>query len=339
MTRVHTHYDNLRVSRNAPPEVIKAAYRALSQRYHPDKNSSPDATRIMKILNDAYATLGDPEARRRYDEAIAEERTDSKDEAPTTSDRKASTDSDPTASDRKASTDSDPTASDRKASNNSDREAPTPNRQPKSLLILGGLLCAAFLIRGVVAVSSNADATRYPAPSIVAPTSSELNAPPARMEPIITSFDCNKARSISEKLICGDADLAAMDRDLAVNFARAKAAAPDKRTFTEIARQNWNWRNKNCTDKACLVSWYVNQQSWLLEILNSPPQTIVNNQAPTTQAPQAPQATQTTQAAQVDTKAATYVPTNRIDSPVTRQDREECLKTAAPTVEGVGACL
>ncbi|MBB5503579.1 J domain-containing protein [Paraburkholderia sp. MM5384-R2] len=73
MGRPHTHYDNLKVARNAPPEVIKAAYKALSQRYHPDKNNSPDATRIMKILNDAYAVLGDAEARRRYDETLSAE--------------------------------------------------------------------------------------------------------------------------------------------------------------------------------------------------------------------------------------------------------------------------
>jgi uncharacterized RDD family membrane protein YckC len=70
MASTHTHYDNLRVSRNAPPEVIRAAYKALTQRYHPDKNHSPDATRIMKILNEAYAVLSDAEARRRYDATI-----------------------------------------------------------------------------------------------------------------------------------------------------------------------------------------------------------------------------------------------------------------------------
>ncbi|MGE8160345.1 DnaJ domain-containing protein [Paraburkholderia sp. NPDC080076] len=70
MATTHTHYDNLRVSRNAPPEVIRAAYKALTQRYHPDKSHSPDATRIMKILNEAYEVLSDSEKRRQYDESI-----------------------------------------------------------------------------------------------------------------------------------------------------------------------------------------------------------------------------------------------------------------------------
>ncbi|MEX3954161.1 J domain-containing protein [Paraburkholderia sp. EG287B] len=70
---MHTHYDNLKVARNAPLAVIKAAYRALSQQYHPDKNNSPDAKRIMQILNDAWAVLGDEEARTKYDRKLAAE--------------------------------------------------------------------------------------------------------------------------------------------------------------------------------------------------------------------------------------------------------------------------
>ena len=70
---VHTHYDNLKIARNAPPEIVRAAYRALSQKNHPDRNPSSDAARIMKILNAAYETLSDPEKRRRHDAWIAEQ--------------------------------------------------------------------------------------------------------------------------------------------------------------------------------------------------------------------------------------------------------------------------
>jgi hypothetical protein len=70
---MHTHYDNLKVARNAPVSVIKAAYRALSQQYHPDKNTHPDAARIMRVLNDAWAILGDEAARAAYDRRVAAE--------------------------------------------------------------------------------------------------------------------------------------------------------------------------------------------------------------------------------------------------------------------------
>jgi len=70
---VHTHYDNLKVAHDAPIEVIKAAYRALAQRYHPDVNPSPDAARIMKVLNEAWEVLGDSNRRAQHDQWIAEQ--------------------------------------------------------------------------------------------------------------------------------------------------------------------------------------------------------------------------------------------------------------------------
>ncbi len=74
MARIHTHYDNLKVSRKAPQEVIRAAYKALSQKYHPDKNPGDEkAARIMAILNSAYGTLADPTRRREHDDWIAAE--------------------------------------------------------------------------------------------------------------------------------------------------------------------------------------------------------------------------------------------------------------------------
>mgnify|MGYP003384684624 CR=1 FL=1 len=74
MSKIHTHYDNLKVSRMAPPEVIRAAYKALSQKYHPDKNPGDEkAARIMAILNSAYGSLSDPQRRKEHDEWIAAE--------------------------------------------------------------------------------------------------------------------------------------------------------------------------------------------------------------------------------------------------------------------------
>ena len=66
-----THYDTLKVARDAPTEVIRAAYRALSQKYHPDRN--PDdaaAAQSMAVLNAAYDVLSDAEKKRQYDELI-----------------------------------------------------------------------------------------------------------------------------------------------------------------------------------------------------------------------------------------------------------------------------
>ncbi|WP_414691146.1 J domain-containing protein [Noviherbaspirillum sp.] len=71
MARVHTHYDNLKVARDAPPEVIRAAYKTLSQKHHPDRNgNSANAMRIIQIINVAYEVLSDPVKRREHDEWI-----------------------------------------------------------------------------------------------------------------------------------------------------------------------------------------------------------------------------------------------------------------------------
>lgn len=73
MRKIHSHYDNLTVSRNASPEVIRAAYRVLCQKYHPDKhNQNPEYVRIMSIINTSYQILMDPEQRRQHDIWLAE---------------------------------------------------------------------------------------------------------------------------------------------------------------------------------------------------------------------------------------------------------------------------
>jgi|GEM_PF-272650 len=74
MANIRTHYDNLRVARNAPDSVIKAAYKALCQTYHPDKfqGSNAEAERIMKLINTSYAVLIDPVKRAEHDAWIKE---------------------------------------------------------------------------------------------------------------------------------------------------------------------------------------------------------------------------------------------------------------------------
>lgn len=61
------YYDILGVSRDANDSVIKKAYRELSYKTHPDRNSSPDASVKMQQLNEAYETLKDPQKKRQYD--------------------------------------------------------------------------------------------------------------------------------------------------------------------------------------------------------------------------------------------------------------------------------
>jgi len=61
-------YEILEVSCNASPEVIKAAYKALMHKYHPDKNPTNGAmTDRCSEINRAYDTLSDKDKKRQYD--------------------------------------------------------------------------------------------------------------------------------------------------------------------------------------------------------------------------------------------------------------------------------
>jgi len=72
MKRLHTHYDNLKVAQNAPPEVIRAAFKTLSQKFHPDRHGGDvRATRTFQLITVAYDVLSDPQRRRQHDEWIA----------------------------------------------------------------------------------------------------------------------------------------------------------------------------------------------------------------------------------------------------------------------------
>ena len=63
------YYRTLGVLDDAEDVVIRAAYRALAQRYHPDKwqGDPAEATRRMVEINAAYAVLSDTEKRAAYD--------------------------------------------------------------------------------------------------------------------------------------------------------------------------------------------------------------------------------------------------------------------------------
>jgi curved DNA-binding protein CbpA len=60
------YYEILQVRASASQEVIRAAYRALAQRYHPD-NAGPEGQAAMVDINVAYEILGDPRRRAEYD--------------------------------------------------------------------------------------------------------------------------------------------------------------------------------------------------------------------------------------------------------------------------------
>lgn len=65
------YYAILGVLPSAEDVVIRAAYKALAQRYHPDRftGAKEESHRRMAEINEAYATLSDPEKRKEYDKS------------------------------------------------------------------------------------------------------------------------------------------------------------------------------------------------------------------------------------------------------------------------------
>lgn len=66
-----SHYDTLEVSPTASPEVVRAAYRSLMQRHHPDRHAGdPAATARAAAIAAAYDVLSDPARRLAYDQSL-----------------------------------------------------------------------------------------------------------------------------------------------------------------------------------------------------------------------------------------------------------------------------
>ena len=70
------------------------------------------------------------------------------------------------------------------------------------------------------------------------------------------SFKCTSKSSASEKIVCKEPALSALDDRLAAAWQRAKDATLDTAALEAARTHQWLWRQHNCTDKACVQSWY-----------------------------------------------------------------------------------
>jgi len=69
VARVADHYRTLGVAPDSDRAVIRAAFKALMLKVHPDTSNSPDATRRAMEINAAWSVLRDPRSRSVYDRA------------------------------------------------------------------------------------------------------------------------------------------------------------------------------------------------------------------------------------------------------------------------------
>ena len=109
-----------------------------------------------------------------------------------------------------------------------------------------------------------ASQSRQEAATLPKPPDLSVTAPPG------PSFDCAKARSMVEKMICSDAELARLDRELGRVYARAKNAATDSAAFRRHNSEEWHRREATCRDRECLLRWYANRYDQLMRVLQGP---------------------------------------------------------------------
>ncbi len=117
-----------------------------------------------------------------------------------------------------------------------------------------------------VAAVSRPEPAKTERPTLPVPASKPAPAPTpapevARARP---SFDCARARSTPERLICGDDELSSLDNELGQLYARAKRAAEDPVAFQRVSEREWRRREIECRTRECLLDWYAQRRRQLL---------------------------------------------------------------------------
>lgn len=83
-------------------------------------------------------------------------------------------------------------------------------------------------------------------------------------------FDCQKANSTNEHLICEDAELSKLDDELAFAYKEALRKSPNPKELVANQRDAWRHREKECSSKACLVDWFSQRQAYFSATSSKP---------------------------------------------------------------------
>jgi uncharacterized protein len=143
---------------------------------------------------------------------------------------------------------------------------PFGKTKPSAKNVGCGSVLLVFIVVGVVASMCSRNSDQGPVQNQAAnPPTPPVPAPAPRQ--VTPSFDCTKARSQAEHLICTDPELAGLDAALSTLYEKAKAVAPDKAGFARQNRAEWKRREASCSTKQCLVDWYALRRSQLGGIL------------------------------------------------------------------------
>lgn len=94
---------------------------------------------------------------------------------------------------------------------------------------------------------------------------------------VAASFDCAKAKSKMEKLICSDAQLSHLDEELNASYARVRDGFSDKK-FLTTWQHDWltSYGVSDCPDATCLRKAFVSRKQLLDEIATDGEATSAN---------------------------------------------------------------
>ncbi|WP_233862056.1 lysozyme inhibitor LprI family protein [Paraburkholderia adhaesiva] len=70
------------------------------------------------------------------------------------------------------------------------------------------------------------------------------------------SFRCPHNASASERLVCSDPTLSALDDKLAALYRNAFNTVADADALNADRVSQWQWRQHNCQEKECVTAWY-----------------------------------------------------------------------------------
>jgi len=88
-----------------------------------------------------------------------------------------------------------------------------------------------------------------------------------RAAPVAPSFDCRRARTASERMVCGSPRLAALDREMAALFAQAndRGTRREREELRESRDRFLAYRNR-CPDENCVAQAYVDRMDEIDDI-------------------------------------------------------------------------
>lgn len=107
------------------------------------------------------------------------------------------------------------------------------------------------------------------APAPVAIPTARPDPPRAVASPAFASpsFDCRRARSRSERMVCGDASLAALDREMSARFyAALDGAGRRTRNALRDSRDRFLAYRDRCPDEACVAEAYRDRMDEIRDI-------------------------------------------------------------------------